>query len=138
VPKCYVGGSFDLFHRGHVEVLRQASRFGKIIAAVNADAFHQFYRGRPPIVSEQDRLAVVMACRYVSHAFLVPSHDKQRDIIKAWSPTYIIHGDDWTGDSLLAQLGIDQAFLDEYAIEMRYVPYTKGISSSAIRERLNA
>ena len=137
MPKCYVGGSFDLFHRGHVEILRQAARFGNVIAAVNSDAFHQSYRGRPPIVGEWDRLAVVMGCRYVSHAFIVPAHDRQRDIIRAWRPAYIVHGDDWTGDSLLAQLGIDPAFLEEMGITMRYVPYTTGISSSTIRTRID-
>lgn len=136
MPKSYCGGSFDLFHKGHVNILRYASRFGKVIAAVNSDAFHQAYRGRPPIIPEADRLAVVLACRYVTHAFIVPSHDKQRDIIRAWKPTYIFHGDDWMGDSLLAQLGIDQQFLTENEIEMRYVPYTRDVSSSVIRERI--
>ena len=112
MPKCYVGGSFECFHRGHVNILRHASRFGKVICAVNSDAFHESYRGVKPIVSEEDRLAVILACRYVSHAFIVPSHDKQREIIRAWKPTYIFHGDDWTGEGLLKQLGIDQPFLD--------------------------
>ena len=128
-----------MFHRGHVNLLRAAHDIaagGRVVVAVNADQFHHAYRGKPPVIGEQDRLAVVLGCRYVTHAFLMPNHAAQRGIIEAWKPDYIVHGDDWTGDSLLAQLGIDEAFLHDHEILMYYAPYTKDISSRGVRDRL--
>lgn len=133
----YLGGSFDLFHRGHVELLRAAAAMAeRVVVAVNSDTFHESYRGKPPVVHERDRLAVVLACRHVTNAFIMPDHSAQRRIIAAWEPTFILHGDDWTGESLLKQLGIDQVFLHKHHIQMVYVPYTQGISSTALRAEL--
>lgn len=112
------------------------NRVGRVIAAVNADAFHEAYRHKPPVIGERDRLAVVLACRYVTHAFLVADHASQPDLIEAWKPDYIVHGDDWMGESLLSQLGIDEAFLHAHEILMYYAPYTKDVSSRVIRDRL--
>ena len=134
---CYCGGSYDLFHRGHVELLRAAAAMAeRVVVAVNSDAFHTAYKGKPPVVAERDRLAVVLACRYVTHAFLMPDHSAQRRVIAAWEPTYILHGDDWTGESLLRQLNIDAAFLQQHGIQMVYVPYTPGVSTSLLRAEL--
>lgn len=137
---CYVGGSFDVFHAGHVNLLRAASKLagrdGRVIVAVNSDAFHRAYRNADPHVGEKDRLAVVLACRYVTHAFVMPDAEHQRGIIHAWLPDYIVHSDQWMGDSLLKQLSIDQAFLDEHGIKMYYPPHTPGISSTMIRAML--
>ena len=49
---------------------------------------------------------------------------------------FILHGNDWTGDSLINQLGISQEFLDDNEIKMHYVPYTIGISTSDIKDRI--
>jgi cytidyltransferase-like protein len=134
-----VGGSFDCFHRGHVNLLRAAHDIaagGRVVVAVNADDFHAAYRHKPPVIGEADRLAVVLACRYVTHAFLMPNHAAQPSVIASWKPDYIVHGDDWMGDSLLVQLGIDEAFLHDHEILMYYAPYTKDISTTVIRDRL--
>ena len=126
-----------MFHRGHVELLRAAAAMAeRVVVAVNSDAFHVAYKGKPPVVGERDRLACVLACRYVHHAFLMPDHSAQRRVIAAWEPTYILHGDDWTGDGLLKQLGIDQAFLSRHHIQMVYAPYTPSVSSSELRREL--
>ncbi len=136
----YLGGSFDLWHKGHVNLLQTAAGIagqgGRVVVAVNSDAFHKAYRGVDPIIGEWDRLKVVLACRYVTHAFLMPDHSTQRSTIALWKPDYIMHGDDWTGESLLKQLGIDGAFLDAHGIKMYYAPYTEGVSSRVIRGKL--
>ena len=59
-----------------------------------------------------------------------------QDIIIQEEPDYIIHGDDWTGDAYLKQMGMTQEFLDENEIKLAYVPYTKSISTSDIIKRL--
>ena len=133
----YVGGSFDLFHVGHVRLLQAASEIAdKVVVAVNSDAFFESYKGFSPTIPEHQRLEIVLSCRYVTYAFLMHRHEDQRRTIRSVKPTYILHGDDWTGDSLLEQLGIDHEFLRANHIEMKYVPYTSEISSSEIRKRI--
>jgi len=133
----YVGGSFDLFHPGHIRLFKAAKEAADVvIAAVNSDEFFLSYKGFSPTVEESYRLETVQACRYVDFAFIMPSHEHQATTLASLRPTYILHGDDWTGDSLLRQLGITQEFLRQHDIQMMYVPYTPGISSSTLRTRL--
>ncbi|MBL8769242.1 MAG: FAD synthase [Planctomycetes bacterium] len=132
----YVGGTFDCFHAGHVNLLRRAREIADfVIVALNSDAFTSSYKGKP-VMNELERLEVVRACRFVDLAFVMESHAMQRVYMELLRPDFILHGDDWTGDSLVRQLGIDDAFLAEHGIRMKYVPYTKGVSTSDIKRRI--
>ncbi len=125
----YVAGIFDLFHRGHVELFRKARGLGdKLVVAVNTDAFSERYK-RKPVFPEQDRIEIVKACRFVDEAFLIDDYDN-RDFILKYGAKKIVHGDDWTGDSYLEQLCLTKEFIDRHGIEMVYVPYWVGISTS--------
>lgn len=76
----YVIGVFDLFHFGHVELLRRAKELGdRLIVAINGDEMVASYKRRP-FLSEQDRLEVVKACRYVDDAFII--HGYVRNTLK--------------------------------------------------------
>lgn len=137
MSRIYVGGSFDIFHGGHVALLRYAKSLAdQTIVAVNSDAFYEFYRHSKPVVPEYERLEIVQACRYTDEAFLMPGHEHQRPILERLKPTYILHGDDWMGDSLLTQLGIDHDFLFVYGIEMKYMVRVPGMSSRGIKARI--
>jgi glycerol-3-phosphate cytidylyltransferase len=134
----YVGGTFDCFHAGHVNLLRRAREIADyVIVALNSDAFTTSYKGKP-VMNELERLQVVRACRYVDLAFVMESHAMQRVYMEMLRPDFILHGDDWTGDSLVRQLGIDEAFLQEHGIRMKYVPYTQGVSTSDVKRRILA
>jgi glycerol-3-phosphate cytidylyltransferase len=133
--RIYVGGAFDCFHNGHVNLLKAAKKIADyVIVALNSDAFTESYKGKT-VMNEIERLAVVRACRFVDLSFIVESHDQQANYIEILRPDYILHGDDWTGDSLVRQLGISDAMMKELNIEMRYVPYTSGVSTSDIKKR---
>lgn len=138
----WCGGTFDLFHPGHVDFFRKANVHGPVLAAVNTDEFASRYK-RPPIMSLEERLAMVMSCRYVDLGIVNRHDEKTGDAIDdlhfeypTLRVTHIAHGDDWMGEDLLRQLGIDQWWLDERRIQMLYLPYYKGISSSDIIGRL--
>jgi glycerol-3-phosphate cytidylyltransferase len=134
MSRVYIGGSFDPLHYGHVNLFRHASeRFDEIVVAINSDAFYEYYRGHRPMVNEENRLVMVQAIRYVTWAFVMPDYASQPKCILESGAQFILHGDDWTGDSLLKQLNITQPWLDEHGIQMYYLPYTKGISSSMMR-----
>ena len=135
----YVGGTFDLFHYGHARFLEQCSKYGKVIVAINTDDFCERYK-RKPVLTLGERIESVAACKWVDEVIVNIGDEDSGitiDTIKDKKVTNIAHGDDWTGDSLIEQLGISQEWLDERGISMLYVPYTKGISTSDIIGRIN-
>ena len=81
IKKIYIGGTFDLFHYGHVNVFKnlkyhlskesqELGALSKVIVAVNSDDFASSYK-RVPIMNQYERLAVVNSCRYVDYAFIM-------------------------------------------------------------------
>lgn len=128
-------GVFDLFHRGHLELLRSARSFGdRLVVVVNGDAFTTQYK-RKPIYSEEDRHAIVSALREVDIALVSNSADA-RPVIELHAIDVIVHGDDWDHQSYLKQICVDEEYLRRHAVEMKYVPYYPGISTSAIIRRM--
>ena len=133
----YVIGVFDLFHFGHVELLRRAKELGdRLIVAINGDEMVASYKRRP-FLSEQDRLKVVKACRYVDDAFIIHEYDN-KEYIKKYDIDIIVHGDDWDGEGYLKQIRVTPEFLEEHHVSMVYLPYTKGISTSELVEKIKA
>lgn len=135
--RVWIGGTFDLFHRGHVRFLAAAARYGDVVVALNTDAFAERYK-RKPVMTLAERFTVVGACRYVKWTCVNEAEEDSRPSILHWMPHYIAHGDDWTGEALMSQLGIDQDFLNEHNIRMLYLRYTAGLSTSDIIERIKA
>lgn len=125
-----VVGVFDLFHRGHLELLRQASIYGDIYAIVNGDVFTEKYK-RLPIINEVDRLEIVKSIKWVSHAEISNEPDV-KPYIEKYKINKILHGDDWDNKSYLQQICIDDVYLWRNNIEMIYTPYYKGISTSGL------
>ena len=131
----YVIGVFDLFHTGHVELLKRAKALGdRLIVAINSDRIVESYK-RKPYISERDRLAVVEACRYVDEAFVIDTFDNTEAIVKN-NINIIVHGSDWAGEGYMKQIRVDQAFLDNHGVSMVFLPYTQGISTSQILESI--
>lgn len=134
----YVGGTFDLFHHGHASFLEQCAKHGRVIVALNTDEFAARYK-RPTVLTLGERLESLRSCRWVDEVIVnVGDEDSGLtiDLIKDKDVSYIAHGDDWTGPALMDQLGISQGWLDERNIQMLYIPYTAGISTSDIIRRI--
>lgn len=134
--KIYVGGTFDLFHSGHVNLLRRAKQHADIVVvALNTDEFNEQYKGKRPVMTLDERRAVLEACRYVDVVDVNTGGADSKPAILRHRPDFILHGDDWTGDSFLRQLGVTQEFLDDNGIKLVYVPYTKGVSTTDLKRR---
>lgn len=135
--KVYTGGTFDLFHAGHVKFLERCRQFGKVTVALNTDEFIEAYKGKPPVMSYQERAEVLLACRFVHD--VVPNFDgaDSRTAIDWVEPDLIVIGSDWAVRDYHAQMGFDQAWLDERGIGLCYLPYTKGVSSTDIKARIS-
>lgn len=132
-----VVGVFDLFHVGHVRLLRQARDCGdKLIVAVNADALARDYK-REPIIHEESRLEIVRACRYVDEALISHCYDIKPVIVRFGIKT-IVHGDEWDRESYLRQIRMDEDYLRHHDINLLFLPYTPSISTSRILAKVTS
>jgi len=136
----YTGGTFDLFHSGHVNLLKRcrevAGQDGKVVVALNTDDFIFQFKNKKPICSEQERLDVLLACRYVDEVVMNVGGQDSRISIEMVGPNYIVVGSDWAKKDYYAQMSFTQEWLDERGIGLVYVPYTQTISSTKIRGRM--
>lgn len=132
----YTGGTFDLFHAGHVEFLRRCSELGSVVVSLNTDEFIDEYKGKPPVISYADRRDVLLACRYVDHVIPNSGGPDSRIAIESVMPSLVVIGSDWARRDYYTQMAFDQDWLDERGIGLCYLPYTPGISSTAIKERM--
>ena len=136
-PIVYTGGTFDLPHPGHYRLLERAAQLGKVVVALNTDEFITQYKGVPPILTYEERKEILLACKWVYD--VVPNIDGPNsaitiDLVK---PDYIIIGSDWARRDYYKQMGFTQDWLDARGIGLIYVPYTEGISSTAIKKRMS-
>lgn len=127
--KVYIGGVFDLFHIGHLNILERASKLGDVYVGVLTDEAASRYKPKP-IIPLDERLAIIKAIKYVTHAF--PQHDTDPTLhgeIQAIEPDILLHGDDWN------KVG-GQLYMRLRGKETIFLPYTKGISSTDIKQRI--
>lgn len=125
-------GTFDLFHPGHVYLLRRAAEEGAVSVGVNSDRFVSEYKGRMPAESEEKRLKTVKACRFVEQAFI---NDGPGDLaIRLFKPSVLVIGSDWLDRDYLAQIDMTRAELDELRCDVLFVARQPGFSTTALRE----
>lgn len=134
--RIYTGGTFDLFHAGHVEFLRQCAQLGEVVVALNTDQFIKDYKGKPPVMTYQERRTVLEACKFVATVVENEEGADSKPTILSVSPDIIAIGSDWARRDYHKQMGFDQDWLDALNISVIYIPYTQGISSTAIKGRL--
>lgn len=132
----YCGGTFDLFHAGHVQFLRKCKNYGYVVVALNTDEFIEKFKGKRPVMTFAERYEVLRSCRYVDEVIPNLSGADSKPTISAVNPDMIVIGDDWLTKDYYKQMGFTQKWLDEVGIKLVYVPYTKNISTSDIKKRL--
>jgi len=132
----YTGGTFDIFHSGHVNLLRQCAKLGEVVVSLNTDAFILQYKGAIPYMTYDERKEILEACVFVSA--VIPNEDgaDSKPTILKIKPDIIAIGSDWAKKNYYEQMNFTQDWLDEQNISLIYIPYTKGISSSRIKKRL--
>jgi glycerol-3-phosphate cytidylyltransferase len=136
----YTGGTFDLFHSGHVRFLKQCKRIagkgGIVVVALNNDEFIEAYKGNAPIMSYAERQEVLLACRYVDEVVPNIGDADSKVAITKVKPDFIVIGDDWAKKDYYAQMQFTQDWLDQREIGLIYVPYTAGVSTTDLKRRI--
>ena len=133
----YTGGTFDLFHYGHVNFLRQCKMLAdKIVVSLNTDEFIYEYKKKNPILSYDERKKSLLGCRYVDDVVKNVGNEDSKIAILNVKPQIIAIGDDWAKKDYFAQMQFTQSWLDENEICLVYLPYTQQISSTDLRKRI--
>lgn len=130
--RAYIGGTFDCLHRGHLALLAAVRNVAvETVVSVNTDEFTTRYK-RKPLMSLADRIAVLEACRLVDEVVVNVGDEDSKIAIVAANVDCVVHGDDWTGPSLMEQMGMDAVWVASAGIDMVVLPYTKGVSTTSI------
>lgn len=134
MKKAYIGMSADLLHPGHLNIINEATKYGEVIVGLLTDKAIASYK-RLPYMSYEQRKVVVENIKGVSQVIPQDTLD-YTDNLKLIKPDYVLHGDDWkTGvQSQTRQKVID--VLSIWGGVLVEVPYTKGISSTALNNVL--
>lgn len=135
-PVIYTGGTFDLFHAGHVAFLKRCSELGRVVVSLNSDEFIVQYKGAVPIMNYHERKSVLESCSFVSEVVENAGGRDSKVAIEIVAPDYVVIGSDWATRDYYAQMQFSQEWLDARGIGLIYIPYTKGVSSSEIKNRI--
>lgn len=120
-------GTFDVFHVGHLRVLERAAALGdRLVVGVSADALNERKKGRKPVFSQGERLAIVAALKVVDEVFVEESLEQKREYLHTHGADVLVMGDDWAGK------------FDEFSdiCEVVYLPRTPAISTTALIEHI--
>ncbi len=131
----YVPGGFDLFHIGHLNILRAArERCDRLIVGVATDESLMAMKGREPVIPFEERIEIVRSLRIVDEA--VPDHSQDKRVAYRQNPFDVLFkGSDWQGTVKGVLLEQEMA---EVGARVEYFPYTDRTSSSTLRAYLHA
>jgi cytidyltransferase-like protein len=97
--KVLVSGCFDLLHAGHVAFLKEASTYGELYVSVGTDQNIKHLKGKTPYFSQEERVYMVNAVRYVHQAFLSSGKgilDFKPDLIRLRPEVFVVNSDGHT------------------------------------------
>lgn len=129
----FTAGTFDMFHIGHLNLLKNAkSRCDYLIVGVNTDELVQEYKGKKAIVPLEERMEILRALCFVDEVMPIDSLDKKI----SWNQKHydlLFIGDDWKGNPRWEKTVKE---MRSYNVETIFLPYTKGTTSTMLREKL--
>lgn len=127
----YTTGVFDMFHIGHLNILRRAKeQCDYLIVGVSTDECVKSYKHKAPIIPYEQRAAIIEAIKYVDEVVPQESMDKLL-FLKHRHFDVMFHGSEWKGTDLYNRYEKEFA---QYGAKIVYLSHTEGISSSMLRE----
>lgn len=128
-------GTFEIAHSGHAAFLRKCESFAdEIIVGVNTDDFVHQYKKIKPLYDLETRIYRIQVLNpdYV----VVPNPSPGRELILATMPDVVAIGSDWLHKEYLPQIDMTAGEFESIECALLYLPYTQGVSSTDIKERL--
>jgi len=124
----YTSGVFDLFHIGHLNLLKNAKGMcDKLIVGVTTDDL-SLYKGKKPLIPFEDRFEIIRSVKYVDA--VVPQETMDKAVMcRKLKASILFVGDDWYNTEKWENI---EKELNEIGVKIVYFPYTKGVSSTAI------
>ena len=130
----YTQGTYDMFHIGHLNLLRNAkAQCDFLVVGVNSDELVKQYKNKSVIVPLAERMDIVSSIRYVDQVISCETLDKMIAFEKVHFNRLFI-GDDWKGNPRWEETG---RIMKEVGVELVYLPHTQGTSSTMLRDKLN-
>lgn len=127
----YTTGVFDMFHIGHLNILKKAKeQCDYLIVGVSTDNVVESYKHHLPMIPYEQRAAIVEAIRYVDEVVPQTSMDKTL-FLKQRHFDIMFHGDEWKGTDLYNRY---EKEFEQYGARIVYLSHTDGISSTMLRE----
>ena len=130
----YVGMAGDLIHHGHINILNKASQLGLVIVGLLTDEAIASYK-RIPIMTWEQRKLVIQSLRQVSKVVPQKTLDYVENL-REYKPDFVIHASNWKKGVQAEARGRVIEILKEWDGELIEIPYTEGISSTKIKERI--
>ncbi len=131
----YTTGVFDMFHIGHLNILRRAKEQCEyLIVGVSTDEVVRNYKNKTPIIPFEERKQIVEAIRYVDKVVSQESMDK----VAAWDKLHfdvMFHGSDWKNSDMYNRL--EEEF-GKLGVDLVFLPHTDGTSSTLLSEKLKS
>ena len=130
----YTTGVYDMFHIGHLNILRRAKeKCDYLIVGVSTDECVESYKHKTPVIPYEQRAAIVEAIKYVDEVVPQTTMDKL-EFLKHRHFDVMFHGDEWRGTDLYNKYEKEFAL---YGARIEYLSHTEGISSTMLREKIN-
>jgi D-beta-D-heptose 7-phosphate kinase/D-beta-D-heptose 1-phosphate adenosyltransferase len=128
----FTNGCFDVLHRGHVELLREAKGFGDIlVVGLNGDASVRRLKGRGrPLVGEKDRAFVIAALEAVDRVVIF-GEDTPFEAIRALEPDVLVKGAEYGREEI-----VGAGFVEERGGRVERVPMRKGFSTTSLIKKV--
>ncbi|GHU31255.1 hypothetical protein AGMMS50256_19450 [Betaproteobacteria bacterium] len=128
----YTSGVYDLFHIGHLNLLKNAkSMCDKLVVGVTTDDL-SVYKGKKPFIPFEDRIEIIRSIKYVDAVVPQETMDKAT-MCKKLKASILFVGDDWYDTAKWNDIEKELAIS---GVKVIYFPYTKGISSTKITNAL--
>lgn len=129
----YTTGVFDMFHIGHLNILRRAKeQCDTLIVGVTTDELCFKRKHKFPIINEKDRMAIVQAIRYVDR--VVPQIDMDKlSMVQSLNADVVFVGSDWKGTDSWNKYELE---FSKAGCDVVYIEHTDGISSSILRDKI--